>query len=1294
MKKTCGLLVALLLLPAAYAERKADRALEEVIQQFGRSLQYQTANSDWRVLRNSPEEGFSAGTVSSTGPGLLVSCVPDEFYGAFLVWPTSDSLGTDYDDGDNQPVTLNWRNPDLTQSQQWLHLSPSDEDFDQVLIVNQLNGRPVSPQETDSFLDRLTRHAELNAVVTVSSSGSTKQATFTLDGAPSAETVKACGQEQTSSETTLYFPDYVDGAGWSVQLVLSNIGIADEDATVVVEVFDQAGQPVRDLFVSSGTVTIPSLGNRVLRSGGTGEVRRGWIQVRTDTDSVSGMLTYSHIQTGIEVGVEPVELGSHFALFVEESSDIGTGLAIFKPDASPRIELRIRDEAGNDPLDGVFVPHGDFHQRARTMAEWFGVEGVDTGFLRDFRGLLFLRTEDGSLFAPLGLRFGRPTGSLSAVPVIRGGDVSGGMPPSGTGGAPPTVSLSASPTSVERGQSATLRWSSTNATSASITPGIGTVPTSGSRRVSPTRTTSYRITVRSADGQTASASATVTVTEPPPPPSLAPADQDAFNDVFVGKRALTDDPNDYIDFISPGRFTEGSDEYPGSYTYGNTGSNTGTLTLNYDDGDRCTSRLTFASATSGRATFSCNDGTSGSASWRLVEIPASGTPDLVIQTPSVSDSSPNAGGSFTFSATVRNQGNGLSASTTLRYYRSPDATISASDTAVGTDAVKALVASGSSAQSVALTAPSAAGTYYYGACVDPVSGESNSQNNCSTAVRVTVSASQIESAGFDLAAINRYSPEGIVFANDRFFVVDGRPWVYAYTASGQHDAASGFALDSANFNATGITFANDRFFVVDRGGDKVYAYQSSGQRDAASDFALDSDNWDATGITFANDRFFVADWPGNKVYAYQSSGQRDAASDFALDSDNMTANGITFANNRFFVADLVGNKVYAYQSSGQRDAASDFALDSGNWGAAGITFANDRFFVVDADRDKVYAYSAGAGPGTGGNPGSGSEDEYVRHESLTIGRGWVQYLNFQTGVGSCIDLTGSTVNANGVRYMLVSSKWQTRANSSDAWADIPGTSESGRLCAYDPVDPGEYRFVAEISIDGVVGKYSSNILGEGFDLASANSLASGITYANGKFYVASFSGGFNNKVYAYQPSGQRDRASDFDMDDSSYAEGITYANGKFYVVGSYSRDFQKVYAYQPSGPRDSASDFDLDPDNGGATGITFANDRFYVVDRTDVKVYAYHASGPRDSASDFDLDPDNGGATGITFANDRFYVVDRTDVKVYAYHASGPRDSASDFDLDPDNDYAGGITFANDRFYVVDSEGFKVDVYK
>ena len=107
--------------------------------------------------------------------------------------------------------------------------------------------------------------------------------------------------------------------------------------------------------------------------------------------------------------------------------------------------------------------------------------------------------------------------------------------------------------------------------------------------------------------------------------------------------------------------------------------------------------------------------------------------------PSVSNSGPSAGGSFTLRATVRNQRDANSAATTLRYYRSSDSTISTSDTQVGTDAVSALSTSGSSAESISLTAPSSAGTYYYGACVDSVSDESDTGNNCSLGVRVTVS---------------------------------------------------------------------------------------------------------------------------------------------------------------------------------------------------------------------------------------------------------------------------------------------------------------------------------------------------------------------------------------------------------------------------------------------------------------------------------------------------------------------------------------------------------------------------
>ena len=124
----------------------------------------------------------------------------------------------------------------------------------------------------------------------------------------------------------------------------------------------------------------------------------------------------------------------------------------------------------------------------------------------------------------------------------------------------------------------------------------------------------------------------------------------------------------------------------------------------------------------------------------LVESTAGSAPDLVVDAPSVSDSDPATGQSFTLSVSVRNQGNGQSSETTLRYYQSSDDVVSMQDTEVGTDSVSELGVSATSEHSIELTAPTDAGTYYFGACVASVSGESDTQDNCSLAVAVTVDA--------------------------------------------------------------------------------------------------------------------------------------------------------------------------------------------------------------------------------------------------------------------------------------------------------------------------------------------------------------------------------------------------------------------------------------------------------------------------------------------------------------------------------------------------------------------------
>ena len=85
---------------------------------------------------------------------------------------------------------------------------------------------------------------------------------------------------------------------------------------------------------------------------------------------------------------------------------------------------------------------------------------------------------------------------------------------------PPTAKLTAAPTTITAGNSATLTWSTTNATSVSIDNGIGTVAASGSTTVSPTTTTTYTLTATGSGG-TVTATATVTVQELMPTAKLA-----------------------------------------------------------------------------------------------------------------------------------------------------------------------------------------------------------------------------------------------------------------------------------------------------------------------------------------------------------------------------------------------------------------------------------------------------------------------------------------------------------------------------------------------------------------------------------------------------------------------------------------------------------------------------------------------------------------------------------------------------------------------------------------------------
>jgi hypothetical protein len=82
-----------------------------------------------------------------------------------------------------------------------------------------------------------------------------------------------------------------------------------------------------------------------------------------------------------------------------------------------------------------------------------------------------------------------------------------GTPPPGN---PQIIRFEANPVSIAPGQSSTLSWTTTGASTVTIS-GVGSVTPNGSTQVSPTQTTTYTLTATSSDGKAVTAPVTVIV---------------------------------------------------------------------------------------------------------------------------------------------------------------------------------------------------------------------------------------------------------------------------------------------------------------------------------------------------------------------------------------------------------------------------------------------------------------------------------------------------------------------------------------------------------------------------------------------------------------------------------------------------------------------------------------------------------------------------------------------------------------------------------------------------------------
>lgn len=114
--------------------------------------------------------------------------------------------------------------------------------------------------------------------------------------------------------------------------------------------------------------------------------------------------------------------------------------------------------------------------------------------------------------------------------------------------------------------------------------------------------------------------------------------------------------------------------------------------------------------------------------------------DLAIASASVSKRTITQGGTVVLQASIKNQGASESAASTVHYYLSTNRAIDVDDAELGTGAVNALAPDAIQAVRKTVKIDRNSGTYYLGVCVDTVADETNTNNQCSKGIKLTVKA--------------------------------------------------------------------------------------------------------------------------------------------------------------------------------------------------------------------------------------------------------------------------------------------------------------------------------------------------------------------------------------------------------------------------------------------------------------------------------------------------------------------------------------------------------------------------
>jgi len=104
------------------------------------------------------------------------------------------------------------------------------------------------------------------------------------------------------------------------------------------------------------------------------------------------------------------------------------------------------------------------------------------------------------------------------------------------------------------------------------------------------------------------------------------------------------------------------------------------------------------------------------------------------------------------------------------------------------------------------------------------------------------------------------------------------------------------------------------------------------------------------------------------------------------------------------------------------------------------------------------------------------EIEYQPWVGLMVEPGVVRFVDAENDINFpisfCLGLNNFPATAD-LFITVHSSKWQRRDDADSPWKDVAGTEKTFEVCPYDPMEPGEYRLVGDVTFNDDRGFYKS-----------------------------------------------------------------------------------------------------------------------------------------------------------------------------------------------------------------------------